>query len=325
MSWSRLALASILLSSLLSGADLLPLHLGSFGKNAVTDSKPSDSAVWQEMELVRSESANYGKLHVTAYQMKDTTGALAAWEWLRPANARPCDLTSFCATNSTQTFAFDGGINYVLGFSGAPIRKPEMDALLKSLPDVRETSLPAILTFVPRQNLIPNTARYILGPAGLQEVAPELSSAKPGFEQGAEAQLAQYKTDGTQLRLVLFDYPNLEMARLHLPNFRLVPGAYAKRSDVLVAVVLGAKTSQQADTLLSRVQYEARITWNEIPPPSPIKPLFQLLWNIIYLSIILSGLCLMAGLMYAGMRIYRRRYGQLESEEAMTTLRLGGN
>jgi hypothetical protein len=99
---------------------------------------------------------------------------------------------------------------------------------------------------------------------------------------------------------------------------------YAKRSDVLVAVVLGAKSAEQADTMLSRVQYEAKVIWNEIPPPSPIKPLYQLLSNIIYLSCILSALCLTAGLMYAGMRIYRRRYGQLESEEAMTTLHLEG-
>jgi len=28
--------------------------------------------------------------------------------------------------------------------------------------------------------------------------------------------------------------------------------------------------------------------------------------------------------MYAGMRIYRRRYGQLEAQEAMTTLHLRG-
>ncbi|MFL6415978.1 MAG: hypothetical protein ACJ74Y_09965, partial [Bryobacteraceae bacterium] len=78
------------------------------------------------------------------------------------------------------------------------------------------------------------------------------------------------------------------------------------------------------DTLLSRVQYEAKITWNEVPPPSPIKPLYQLLTDIIYLSVLLSALCLAAGLFYASIRIYRRRYGTLESEEAMTTLNLTG-
>jgi len=81
----------------------------------------------------------------------------------------------------------------------------------------------------------------------------------------------------------------------------------------------------QADTLLSRIEYEAKITWNETLPPSPVKPLYQLLLNIIYLSLLLIALCLLAGLMYAGMRIYRRRYGTLASDEAMTTLHLAGD
>ncbi|HEX4230850.1 MAG TPA: DUF6599 family protein [Bryobacteraceae bacterium] len=276
------------------------------------------------MGFLRAESAQYGKLHVTAYEMKDTTGALAAWEWLRPADAHACDFTSFCAATSAQTLVFDGGINYVLELSGAPVRKAEMDILLKSLPNIHETSLPPILMFVPRKNLVPNSARYILGPAGLKTVAPELLDARPGFDRSVEGHLTEYQINGTLLKLVLFDYPNPEMARLHIPNFKVLPDVYAKRSSVLVAAVLGAKSPEQADTLLSRVQYEAKVIWDEVPPPSPIKPLYQLLTNIIYLSLLLSALCLTAGLMYAGMRIYRRRYGNLESDEAMTTLHLGG-
>ncbi|MBV9264696.1 MAG: hypothetical protein JO061_00865, partial [Acidobacteriaceae bacterium] len=89
-----------------------------------------------------------------------------------------------------------------------------------------------------------------------------------------------------------------------------------------VAIVYGGATDRVADTLLSHVEYEAKVSWNDTPPPPPIKPLYQLLWNIIYLALVLAGVCVAAGLMYAGMRIYRRRFGQLEAEEAMTTLRL---
>ena len=53
-----------------------------------------------------------------------------------------------------------------------------------------------------------------------------------------------------------------------------------------------------------------------------IKPLFQLLVNILYLSALLSAICLLGGLMYGGMRIYRRRYGTLEADESMITLNL---
>jgi hypothetical protein len=97
-----------------------------------------------------------------------------------------------------------------------------------------------------------------------------------------------------------------------------------KRSAVLIAAVFGSASDEQADTLLSRVQYEAKITWNDVPPPSPMKPLYRLLVDILYISALLSTLCLAAGLVYAGIRVYRRRYGTLESEEAMTTLNLNG-
>ena len=57
------------------------------------------------------------------------------------------------------------------------------------------------------------------------------------------------------------------------------------------------------------MQYEANITWNEIPPPSPIKPLYRLLANIIYLSGSDGSFVSGGRLIYAGIRLYRRRYG----------------
>jgi hypothetical protein len=217
--------------------------------------------------------------------------------------------------------------NYVITFRGREPDKAEVDSVLQAIPNKKDTTLPAILTFLPQEGLVPDSARYILGPESLNAFAPELAAAKPGFAEGAEAQIAEYRIarDPQPVHLALFYYAAPEMARLHANDFKRVPDTQVKRSGVLVAIVYGGATQAQADTLLSRVQYEAKITWNETPPPSPMKPLYRLIVNIIYLSAILCALCLMAGLIYAGMRIYRRRYGQLEAEEAMTTLRLTGD
>lgn len=290
-----------------------------------------DSALWKEFGLVHTETSEIskteksksGKVAVTAYQMKDLTGALAAWEWQRSPEGRTCDYAEFCTAEPGKVIVSQE--NYVVEFDGRPT-KAEIDQYLSQVPNKHGTSLPAILTFLPHQGLVPDSARYIIGPVSLKAFAPELDGTNPGFEQGAEAQVAEYKLPNSTapVRLALFYYPSPEMARLHAINLKLVPGAQARRSGVLVAVVYGNATQVQADTLLSRIEYEAKITWNDSPPPSPIKPLYRLLMNIMYLSLVLSGLCLLAGLMYAGMRIYRRRYGNLESEEAMTTLHLTG-
>ncbi|MBV9294097.1 MAG: hypothetical protein JO145_00890 [Acidobacteriaceae bacterium] len=281
-----------------------------------------DAAIWREYGLVHTETGSLGKFRVVIHQMKDPTGALAAWEWLRSAKGRVCDLASFCTEDVSQTVVSDD--NYVIEVQGGVPTRAQVDALFDRLTNKRNSSLPAILSYLPRQGLIADSARYVLGPVSMQAFAPELASTKPGFDEGAEAQVSDYKINENQppVRLAIFYYATPEMARAHAARFKRVSGAHVKRSGVLVAVVFRAATDEQADTLLSRIQYEAKITWNDVPPPSPIKPLYQLLLNIMYLSIILSTLCLLAGLIYAGMRIYRRRYGHLEADESMTTLHL---
>jgi hypothetical protein len=283
------------------------------------------AALWREYGLVHFNTARQGALTVTTYEMKDLTGALAAWEWQRSPKGHSCDLAPFCNQDGRRTVVSD--YNYVVLYEGATPTKAQVASNMAALPNTRDSSLPAILTFLPKQGVVPNSARYILGPVSLATFAPELNSAKLGFENGAEAQVADYilKPGEKPVRLAIFNYATPEMARLHSTQLRMLSDVHVKRSDVLVAVTLPPASAEQSDTLLSRIQYEAKITWNDVPPPSPIKPLYQLLLNIMYLSIVLSGICLVAGLIYAGMRIYRRRYGTLESDEAMTTLRLTGD
>ncbi len=257
--------------------------------------------------------------------MKDPTGALAAWEWLRSPQGRTCDLAPFCSREAMRTVISD--FNYVLVFERGLPSKSDVAQVFGKLADKHDSSLPAILTFIPRQSLVPNSTRYILGPVSLGAFAPRLASAKLGFEQGAEGQVAQYRLGKSDkpVQLGVFYYPTPEMARLHTAALKRQPDIHVKRSGVLVAAVLPPATTEESDTLLSRIQYEAKVIWNDTPPPSPIKPLYRLLWNIIYLSILLTALCLLAGLMYAAMRLYRRRFGTLEADEAMTTLHLTGD
>jgi hypothetical protein len=283
-----------------------------------------DQSLWREFGLADTQTIQQGAHTITAYRMKDLTGALAAWQWQRTAADHACSLDSFCAQDDKRTLIAED--NYVLVMPIPAPSKEQLVAVLKSLPNKRDTSLPAILTFIPRQGLVANSSRYVLGPESLRAFAPELSRTKPGFNEGAEAQIAQYElANNARARLAIFNYATPEMARLHSLEFKKLPNIRLKRSGVLVALVLDAANDVLADTLLSRVEYEARITWNDVPPPNPIKPLYRLLLNILWMSIALSSLALFAGLIYAGMRIYRRRFGDLESEEAMTTLHLTGD
>src|SRR5208283_4853831 len=310
-------------AALLHADELLPKQWSSAHRGVANGAAQGDAALWNEFGLVASESAAYSgarlNTNVTAYRFKDTTGALAAWEYLRPAPGKSCQLAPSCSEDGTRLAVFDA--NFAVVFTGKHPTKKQVDDLFQQLPGKHESSLPAILTFVPRQDLVPNSARYILGPASLKQFAPDLVPAEPGFEQGAEGYLASYHVNGSPVRLALFYYPTPEMARLRSMQFKLIPNAVVKRSSVLIAVAMGG-SEKQADDLLARVQYEAKITWNDAPQANQVKILYSLFINIIIVSCILVALCTLAGLFYASMRIYRRRYGSLESEEAMNTLHL---
>ncbi len=279
-----------------------------------------DDSLWREFGLTELSTAKVGIADAAVYRMNDPTGAIAAWEWRRLPEGRPCSFEAFCSTDGKRTVL--ASANYVVELTGAVAKAP-LAAFLQALPKRHDTSLPAILTFVPLKNLVPNSARYVLGPESLKNFATPLAGLQPGFDQGAEAQVADYKIGSADpLHLAIFYYPTPEMARLHAAKFKQVPGAHVKRSGVLVALVFGAASDKQANSLLNQIEYEAKVTWNDVPPPSPIKPMYQLLLNIIYLSIVLVALCLTAGLIYAGIRVWRRRFGTLEEDEAMTTLNL---
>ena len=299
---------------------MLPAQWNHTARTAFEAVKPPNAALWSEFGLEKAATAQYGKTTVTAYRMKDTTGALAAWEFLRPADAGNCQLAPFCSQTAERAITFD--TNYVVEFAGLLPDKAGVAALFEALPEQHENSLPAMLTFVPRRNLVPNSARYILGPVSLKAFLPELGAVDAGFADGVEGHLTAHQVDGAAVRLALFYYPTPEQARLHSIQFKLAPNTTVKRSGVLVAVVTGAPSEKVAEHVLSWVEYEARITWNDAPEANPARRVFSFLISLLLLLLLLVGVCTAGGVFYGVMRLYRRHYGTLEDDESMVTLHL---
>ncbi|HEX7359559.1 MAG TPA: DUF6599 family protein [Bryobacteraceae bacterium] len=284
----------------------------------------NDQALWKEYGLAWSQTLQSGADRVTAYRMKEPTGAIAAWEWLRTEKGQPCTLGSFCTAEPGRTVVAQE--NYVLTFDGPRPKAGQYKSLFATLPKKHDTALPSILDFLPRKGLVPGSARYILGPASYLDFAPELAQIDPGFGESVEAQAAEYRIGKSRkpVRLVLFSYPAPDMARQHLPAFQKLPGVHVKRSFALLAIVPGSAPPRQAQALLSQVQYKANIVMDAAPPtPSPVQLAVNLVISLLYLSGILCALCFAAGLMCAGMRLFRRRYGMIQADESLQTLGLG--
>ena len=72
------------------------------------------------------------------------------------------------------------------------------------------------------------------------------------------------------------------------------------------------------------MRYDANLTWNEKVPQNEIKGTAKLIIDIFIFSGLLVALCLIAGLVYGGARVFARKVFKGEDPDAMITLHLGG-
>jgi hypothetical protein len=264
---------------------------------------PGNPAVWKEFGLKAAEQADFGSRRVTAYEMQDVTGAFAAVDWLRGSDPQAVALGRFVLTCTGKCPALPG-------------------EYLRSLPDTAGGSAPTLPGYLPRQDWIAGTERYILGPASLAEFAPGLPGGTVGFQFSPEADLVRYRTPAGEATLAVFSYPTPQIARQQVEGFRKLGGAFVKRSGPLVAITTGIGDRNAAWGLLNQVNYEVQVTLNEAAKRVQAKSIANMILSIFALAGIIMAFCLVSGLLFAGGRVLLRRFGLLSADEAMIVLHL---
>jgi hypothetical protein len=316
-------LLSALLLPGLSMATILPDSIGAYQRGAVSQPALDNRPIWDECGLKNWESAAYqngkAKFVATAYQLGDPTGALAAFDWQRPQNATPSAAGKLSAETAGSLLLVHG--NYLFSFSGYKPTMPELDAVAGALLNVDNTVLPSLPGYLPSEGLVANSQRYVLGPAGLQKFAPAIPPSVAAFHLGAEAQLAVFHNRKGDLSVAIFYYPTPQMAIQKVADFEKLPGALAKRSGPLVAVVLWPPDPDFAERLLSEVRYHAEVTRDEYVPTRRDN-IGELVLNACILCGILLIFCLLSGLALGGLRAYLRYLRHGQEPDAMITLHL---
>lgn len=306
-----------------AGAAVWPDTLGAYHRT--TDTKPTlaDQGLWTEYGLKDSEAATYengkDKFTATIYRLSDTTAALAAFDWQRPATATPSDLANLAAETPKGVLLVRG--NYLLSFQGYKPAAAELASFLDSLRDVDSTQLPSLPGFFPAQGLVANSERYVVGPAGLEKFDPGIPPSVAAFHLGAEAQVGVFASPKGNMTLALFAYPTPQIAMQKVGDFQKLAGAVAKRSGPLVAVVLAPPDADAAERLLAQVRYEAQITLDE-RVPKPNDNAGVMLINIFVLTGILLVFCIVAGLFVGGFRTFLLRGRKGRDADPMILLHL---
>src|SRR5215831_1062143 len=158
----------------LASAAIWPESIGAWQRTGTTAAKLSDEALWDEYGLKEAETATFekgnGKFTAVGYRLGDTTGAMAAFDWLRPAAAKPHPLAELSGQTAKELMVVRG--NYILVFQGYKPPSEELAPLLDNLRNVDGTPLPALPSFLPSENLVANSQRYVIGPVGLAKFNP---------------------------------------------------------------------------------------------------------------------------------------------------------
>ncbi|HUB79192.1 MAG TPA: DUF6599 family protein [Bryobacteraceae bacterium] len=318
----KFLLSAILLPTLAAAA-ILPDAVGPFQRGQTSKTALSDQPIWKEYGLKSSETATYQngsrKFTAAVWQLTDTTGSMAAFEWQRPASATPSTAAKQAAETPDSLLLVHG--NYLLSFAGYKPSKEELDALTGSLKNVDATVLPVLPSYLPSDGLVPNSERYIMGPDSLQKFAPGISPSLAAFHFGAEAQMGVFHNAKGDSPMLIFNYPTPQIAMQRVTEFQKLNGAVAKRSGPMVAVVLEPADPDYAERLLSGVRYQAQITVDEYVPTRKDN-IGDLVINAFILIGILLAFAVVSGLALGGLRALRRHSRHGEEADAMITLHL---
>jgi hypothetical protein len=315
-------LALLFLPGLIHAA-IWPDTIGAYHRVSTTTAQLADRAIWDEYGLKESETARYengtDSFSAMGYRLQDTTGAMAAFQWQRPAISAASTLAPLAAETSDGAMLVHG--NYVLSFSGRKPEPAELATLFDSLRNVDETTLPPLAGYLPLQDLVVNSQRYITGPNSLQKFDPAIPPSLAGFHFGAEAQMGVFQSAKGNMTVAIFNYPTHQIAMQKEAEFNKLTGAVVKRSGPLLAVVVAPPDADQAERILAQVRFQANVTRDEYVP-SKRDNIGNLVINAFELIGILLVFAVVSGLGLGGFRALRRRQRGGEEADALLTLHI---
>ncbi len=260
------------------------------------------------------------KISVRAIRFKDATGAYGAFTFYKRPEMQIESIGDQGSSDNEKVLFYRGNIlvdvtlDQITAMSAGELRELASDL---PLPSGSARNLPLLPTYLPRQDYIRNTAKYVAGPLGLAQIEAPVRADLVDFPAGAEVVTGQYRsTEGVAtLTLIAYPTPQIANARLHAieagmplqegsrdPKVRIA----SKRSGPIVAVLSGAMAPDDAKTLLASINYDANVTWNEPVPTGKNDP-HSLLSSLVLLTLIVLGISLAAGIAFGGVRLLVKR------------------
>jgi hypothetical protein len=251
----------------------------------------AQSAALREYGFTGYETATYSqpgrKLTLRVARFQDATGAYGAFTFYRAPGMTTERIGTMGAGDNNRVLFFqqnclvEARFDRVTGMSAAELR--ELAAALPAItgPAAR---LPGLPSYLPREKLVPNSAKYVLGHAAYASLgiaipedvidftrSPEILTGKivqPDSSTSAGTKAAFAGDSASEATIVLINYPTPQIAMEKMPEFEradpVQDATYVvKRTGPIVKLIYGSISRQEANAILGRVNYQAEVTWNE--------------------------------------------------------------
>jgi hypothetical protein len=293
---------------------------------AVADSV--NAALLKEYGLTDFESGTYTrddgrKVVIKAIRFADASGAYGAFTYYKMPQMLKESIPDQASSLNERVLFYRGNILVDAVFEKlSAMSAAELRDLSETLPRPAGNTgnLPSLPQYLPKSDYVKNTAKYVVGPVGLEKIGAPLSAQLVDFNSSAEVALGTYQTADGVATLMLIAYPTPQLAAEHLRKIDAANQASAqpqagspiaiagpildKRTGPMLVIASGTISRGEARALLSSVNYEADVTWNENTYQGKKNNIGNLLLNVFLLCGILIVFASVAGLAFGGIRIF---------------------
>src|SRR5712671_6532298 len=285
------------------------------GAKVTSDPAAIDNAnpgVLKEYGFNAGEVAQYArdgrKLTIRAARFNDASGAFGAFTFNRTPEMEAEKVGQGAASAGNRVLFFRGNTLVDANFEKtSAMSVAELRSLAEALPTAPKdaATLPNLPNYLPQQNLVKGSARYMLGPAAM---ASTDSPSLPDFSKSAEVAVGNYTTSLGTASLFVISYPTNQIAAQELKVAQAAaPDATIRRTGPMLVVARGPISPSEARSLTESVNYDANITWNERTKFDKFDNIGVLVISAAMLVAVLVVITLAGGFMVGGMRVWLRR------------------
>ena len=283
----------------------------------------ANAAVLKEYDFTDVTTATYSRddgrqLMVKAARFQDASGAFGAYTFYRTANMHHEEIGDQGSSLGARVLFFrdkilvDAIFTRLSGMSAAELRE-----LSDSLPKTSgsESKLPDLVGYLPKQSYVNDSAKYITGPLALEKAASPLGSQLVDFSKGAEVVLGDYSVSNNTGKLMLIAYPTAQIATGELTRIEQAEQANQfqeqlvakRRTGRMLVLASGSIGQDAAKDLVSAVNYDADVTWNQNTYHNPKDNVGRVVLGGIILAAVIMGMLLVSSIAFGGFRVAIKR------------------